>query len=108
MHFFRTRAQYRAPEQSAWPCVPSPANDGGWELAMGSTADKVSGAANEALGKAKQGVGSAVGSEKMKTEGKRQQAKGDAQQAASKAKDAASEDADHLPPGEQDMLGENE
>jgi uncharacterized protein YjbJ (UPF0337 family) len=74
---------------------------------VGSTADKVSGAANEALGKAKQGVGSAVGSDKLKTEGKFQQAKGDAQQVG-KAKDAANEDADHLPPGEQDMLSEDE
>ena len=30
---------------------------------MGSTADKVNGATNEAIGKAKQGIGEAVGSD---------------------------------------------
>ncbi len=32
---------------------------------MGSTADKVKGATNEAIGKAKQGVGEAIGSDKL-------------------------------------------
>jgi hypothetical protein len=36
---------------------------------MGSTADKVKGATNEAIGKAKQGVGEAVGSDKLQGEG---------------------------------------
>ena len=36
---------------------------------MGSTADKVKGAANEAIGKAKQGVGEAVGSDRLQGEG---------------------------------------
>ena len=36
---------------------------------MGSTADKVKGATNEAIGKAKQGIGEAVGSDKLQGEG---------------------------------------
>jgi len=36
---------------------------------MGSTADKVKGATNEAIGKAKQGVGEAVGSDRLQGEG---------------------------------------
>ena len=36
---------------------------------MGSTADKVAGAANEAIGKAKQGAGEAVGSDRLQSEG---------------------------------------
>ena len=53
---------------------------------MGSTADKVSGLANEVAGKAKQGVGSLVGSDKLKTEGAAQELKGDAQKATGDAK----------------------
>ncbi len=55
---------------------------------MGSTADKVSGLANEAIGKAKQGVGSVVGSDKLKAEGAAQELKGDAQKAVGDAKAA--------------------
>ena len=36
---------------------------------MGSTADKVKGAANEAMGKAKQKIGEATGSERLEGEG---------------------------------------
>ena len=35
---------------------------------MGSTADKVKGATNEAIGKAKQGIGEAVGSDRLQGE----------------------------------------
>ena len=55
---------------------------------MGSTADKVRGAANEAIGKAKQGVGEAVGSDKLQGEGVIQEVKGKGQQALGEAKDA--------------------
>lgn len=47
------------------------------EKTMGSTTDKVKGAANEAIGKAKQKVGEAVGSDKLKVEGLVQEAKGE-------------------------------
>jgi uncharacterized protein YjbJ (UPF0337 family) len=50
-------------------------------FAMGSTADKASGLANEAIGKVKQGIGSVVGSEKLKEEGAAQELKGAAQKA---------------------------
>ena len=61
---------------------------------MGSTTDKVKGAANEAIGKAKQKVGEAVGSDKLKVEGlvqegEGQQALGDAKAAAKEAVDKA-------------------
>ena len=36
---------------------------------MGSTGDKLKGAANEAMGNAKQGVGSAVGNESLQAKG---------------------------------------
>jgi uncharacterized protein YjbJ (UPF0337 family) len=55
---------------------------------MGSTADKVSGLANEAAGKAKQGIGNMVGSDKLKAEGAAQELKGDAQKATGDAKAA--------------------
>src|SRR5436305_1534511 len=55
---------------------------------MGSTADKVKGAANEAMGKAKQGVGEATGSDRMRGEGAIQEVKGKGQQAVGDAKDA--------------------
>ena len=56
---------------------------------MGSTADKVKGATNEAIGKAKQGIGEATGSDQMKGEGVVQEVKGKGQQAMGDAKDAA-------------------
>jgi uncharacterized protein YjbJ (UPF0337 family) len=55
---------------------------------MGSTADKVKGAANEALGKAKQGVGEAVGSDKLQGEGAGQEIKGKGQKAMGDVKQA--------------------
>ena len=45
---------------------------------MGSTADKIKGAGNEAVGKAKQGIGEAVGSDKLQGEGAIQEIKGKA------------------------------
>ena len=55
---------------------------------MGSTADKVKGATNEAIGKAKQGVGEAVGSDRLQGEGAIQEIKGKGQQALGDAKEA--------------------
>jgi uncharacterized protein YjbJ (UPF0337 family) len=55
---------------------------------MGSTADKVKGAANEAMGKAKQGVGEATGSDRLQGEGAVQEVKGKGQQALGDAKEA--------------------
>ena len=55
---------------------------------MGSTADKVKGATNEAVGKAKQGIGEAVGSDRMQGEGAVQEVKGKGQQVLGDAKDA--------------------
>ncbi|HEX2633540.1 MAG TPA: CsbD family protein [Bradyrhizobium sp.] len=56
---------------------------------MGSTADKIKGAANESIGKAKQGLGEAVGSDKMQGEGAAQEIKGKGQKAVGDAKQAA-------------------
>ena len=56
---------------------------------MGSTADKVKGATNEAIGKAKQSVGEATGSDRLQGEGVVQEVKGKAQKAVGDAKDAA-------------------
>jgi uncharacterized protein YjbJ (UPF0337 family) len=61
---------------------------------MGSTADKVKGATNEAIGKAKQGVGEATGSDRLQGEGVVQEVKGKAQKAVGDAKQAAKEAAD--------------
>jgi uncharacterized protein YjbJ (UPF0337 family) len=58
---------------------------------MGSTADKVKGAANEAIGKAKQGVGEATGSEQLQGEGAIQEVKGKGQKTLGDAKEAAKE-----------------
>lgn len=55
---------------------------------MGSTMDKIKGAANEAIGKAKQGIGEATGSERMRAEGALQEAKGHGQQVLGDAKEA--------------------
>jgi uncharacterized protein YjbJ (UPF0337 family) len=55
---------------------------------MGSTEDKIKGAANEAIGKAKQGIGEAVGSDKMQGEGAVQEVKGKGQQVLGDAKEA--------------------
>ena len=58
---------------------------------MGSTADKVKGATNEAIGKAKQGIGEAVGSDRLQGEGAVQEIKGKGQQAIGNAKEATKE-----------------
>ena len=63
---------------------------------MGSTADKVKGAANEAMGKAKQGVGEAVGSDRMQGEGAAQELKGKGQQALGDAKDTVKDAANRV------------
>jgi len=55
---------------------------------MGSTADKVKGATNEAIGKAKQGIGEAVGSDRLQGEGVIQEVKGKGQKAMGDAKQA--------------------
>ena len=55
---------------------------------MGSTADKVKGAANEAIGKAKQGIGEDTGSERLEGEGAIQEVKGKGQKALGDAKEA--------------------
>jgi uncharacterized protein YjbJ (UPF0337 family) len=55
---------------------------------MGSTADKVKGATNEAIGKAKQGIGEATGSERLEGEGAIQEAKGKGQKALGDVKEA--------------------
>ena len=49
---------------------------------MGSTADKIKGATNEAIGKAKQGIGEATGSDRLQGEGVIQEVKGKGQKAA--------------------------
>ena len=54
---------------------------------MGSTMDKVKGAANVAGGKLKEGVGKAIGNEQMQAEGLAQQVKGKVQQKVGEAKD---------------------
>jgi len=58
---------------------------------MGSTADKVKGATNEAIGKAKQGIGEAAGSEQLQGEGVIQEVKGKGQKALGDAKEATKE-----------------
>lgn len=63
---------------------------------MGSTADKVSGYANEAAGNIKKNVGKAVGSEKMEIEGAVQELKGEAQVEVGKAKAAVKDGANKV------------
>jgi uncharacterized protein YjbJ (UPF0337 family) len=63
---------------------------------MGSTTDKIKGAANEVIGKAKQGIGEAVGSDKMQGEGAIQEMKGKGQKALGDAKEAVKETADKV------------
>ena len=61
---------------------------------MGSTADKVKGATNEAIGKAKQGIGKATGSDRLQGEGVIQEVKGKSQKALGDAKEATKETID--------------
>jgi uncharacterized protein YjbJ (UPF0337 family) len=53
---------------------------------MGSTTDKIKGAANEAAGMVKQGVGEAVGNPNLQVEGAGQKLKGEAQGAVARPK----------------------
>ena len=55
---------------------------------MGSTADKVKGAANEAAGKVKQGVGHATNNKDLEAEGHKDEAVSKLKQAGEKVKDA--------------------
>ncbi|KAF2988787.1 CsbD family protein (plasmid) [Methylocystis sp. MJC1] len=55
---------------------------------MGSTTDKIKGAANQAAGAVKQGVGKAVGNPNLEVEGAGQKLKGEVQETVGKAKDA--------------------
>jgi uncharacterized protein YjbJ (UPF0337 family) len=63
---------------------------------MGSTTDKVKGAANQVGGKIKEGVGKAIGNEQMQAEGNVQQIKGKAQQKLGEAKDAVKKTANDV------------
>jgi uncharacterized protein YjbJ (UPF0337 family) len=56
---------------------------------MGSTADKIRGAANETLGKIKKKLAMATGDEQLEGEGAIQEVKGKGQKAVGDAKDAA-------------------
>jgi len=56
---------------------------------MGSTADKVKGATNEAIGKAKQGIGEATDNDRLQGEGAVQEVKGKGQKTMGDAKEAA-------------------
>ena len=61
---------------------------------MGSTTDKIKGAANQVGGKIKEGVGKAIGNEQMEVEGKGQQVKGKVQQKVGEAKSTIKDAAD--------------
>ncbi len=63
---------------------------------MGSTADKVSGYANQAAGNIKKNVGKAVGSDKMQVDGGFQELKGEAQVETGKAKAAVKDGANKI------------
>jgi len=60
---------------------------------MGSTADKVSGYANQAAGNIKEGIGKAVGSEELQVKGAVQDLKGKAQVAVGDVKEKVKEGA---------------
>jgi uncharacterized protein YjbJ (UPF0337 family) len=66
------------------------------ERIMGSTKDKVTGAANQVGGKIKEGVGKVIGNEQMQAEGKIQQVKGQAQQKVGEAKSAIKDAAESV------------
>lgn len=61
---------------------------------MGSTADKVSGYANQVAGTVKEGVGKAVGSEELQVKGAVQDLKGKAQVAVGETKEEIKKGAD--------------
>jgi uncharacterized protein YjbJ (UPF0337 family) len=71
-------------------CVSHPQKE---DLIMGSTADKVTGYANEAAGAIKKNIGKVVGSDEMEVKGGVQQLKGEAQVEVGKAKDAVKDGA---------------
>jgi uncharacterized protein YjbJ (UPF0337 family) len=58
------------------------------ETTMGSTTDKIKGAANEAAGAVKETVGKAVGNPSLEIEGAGQKLKGETQGAVGDAKEA--------------------
>jgi uncharacterized protein YjbJ (UPF0337 family) len=60
---------------------------------MGSTADKVTGYANQVAGNIKQGVGKAVGSEELQVKGAVQDLKGKAQVAVGDVKESVKDGA---------------
>ncbi len=60
---------------------------------MGSTADKVTGYANQVAGNIKQGVGKAVGSEELQVKGAVQDLKGKAQVAVGDVKETVKDGA---------------
>jgi uncharacterized protein YjbJ (UPF0337 family) len=59
------------------------------EKAMGSTADKIKGTANEGIGKAKKKLGEAAGDEQLEGEGVMQEVKGKGQKTVGDTKEAA-------------------
>ena len=61
---------------------------------MGSTTDKIKGAADQAIGKVKEGVGHVVGSDRLEAEGEVQQIKGKVESATGKAKEKVEDAAD--------------
>ena len=63
---------------------------------MGSTADKIKGAANEAIGNVKQGVGKATDSDRLQGEGAAQEIKGKGQKVVGDAKEATKEAANKV------------
>lgn len=63
---------------------------------MGSTTDKVKGAANEAMGNVKQAAGKATDNPRLHAEGAAQERKGEAQQTVGKAKDAVKKTVDRM------------
>jgi uncharacterized protein YjbJ (UPF0337 family) len=63
---------------------------------MGSVADKVKGATNEAIGKGKQAVGRATDNHRLEGEGAAQELKGKTQKAVGDAKDAVKDGVDRL------------
>lgn len=63
---------------------------------MGSTTDKIKGAANQVGGKVKEGVGKAIGNEQMEVEGLAQQVKGKTQQKVGQAKETIKDLADKV------------
>ena len=63
---------------------------------MGSTTDRIKGAANEAVGNVKQAAGKATDDPRLRAEGVAQERKGEAQRMVGKAKDAVKRAVDRL------------